>query len=193
MNLRSAVARRGFTLIELLVSMTIIAIITSIGMSTYVYAINRGNEGKVRSDLNKIAGAISLLSIDTGRTPSEYLDTTCTRNNESYINYCAAGLVSNRDCVNTSGYESYDFYTDTNWKGPYLEKAMKDPWGTYYFYDPDYYCYKSTSGCEAYNDGQIVRVIESLGPDKNATYVGDNIVRVLCPAPPVVVSVHSPI
>lgn len=53
-HLRSA---RGFTLIELLITITILAIISSIGVAVYRNARTNGNDARLKSDVDAIASA----------------------------------------------------------------------------------------------------------------------------------------
>ena len=64
-------------------------------------------------------------------------------------------------------------YTDgsfKDWQGPYLPAVPLDPWGSPYFFDPDYMI-----------DGVNMVVVGSLGPNRTGAnrYDEDNLYAVL--------------
>jgi prepilin-type N-terminal cleavage/methylation domain-containing protein len=61
--------RAGFTLIELMVTITIIAIISSIGFVTYANAQLSARDARRKSDLRSIATALELYQQKNGRFP----------------------------------------------------------------------------------------------------------------------------
>lgn len=61
--------QRGFTLIEILVSIAIVAILTTIAISTYSNAQKIARDGKRKSDLNAIATALEIYKSRNGRYP----------------------------------------------------------------------------------------------------------------------------
>ena len=58
----------------------------------------------------------------------------------------------------------------TNWKGPYIQAIPKDPWGSDYFFDPDYYI-----------DGTPLPAVGSFGPNGQGqnNYDSDDLYRIL--------------
>ena len=108
---------------------------------------------------------MELLYDDTGLHPNKLSLSPCVQNPEVYLNSSAAGIGST-----DGGFPG--------WNGPYMSVPL-DPWGTNYYFDPDYTCGTSTLGCGGI--AQTIRVIQSFGPNKTQTYGnGDDVVLVLC-------------
>lgn len=159
-------SNRGFTLIELLVVIAIISILSSVVMVSLNSARDKAKIAKAKVDLKQLEISIAMLYDDTVLYPGQQALSPCVQNQEIYLNTTSAGIES----------------TDGNfpgWKGPYVSKVPLDPWGTNYYYDPDYSCGATTQGCNGI--ASTVRVIQSFGPNKTQTYGnGDDIVIVLC-------------
>ena len=158
----------GFTLIELLVVIAIIGILSSTVLGSLQGAKERARITRAQSDLHQLRIAINKLEIDTGLHPNKLKPTPCVQDPEVYLNSCAAGI----QCTD-GGFP--------NWNGPYVTSVPKDPWGTYYYFDPDYRC-TDQKGCEGIPSGTWVRAILSFGPNKTENYGpgSDDIVSVLC-------------
>jgi len=156
----------GFTLIELLVVIAIIGILATIVLVSLNSARAKARTAKAQADLRQFLLAIELLYDDTGLHPNKLSLSPCVQNPEVYLNSCAAGI----QCTD-GGFPG--------WNGPYMSSVPKDPWGTNYYFDPDYTCGPDTLGCNGIS--QTVRVIQSFGPNKVQTYGNsDDIVIVLC-------------
>lgn len=159
---------KGFTLIELLVVMAIIGLITSITLVILSNAREKAQITQAQSELHQLSLAIEFLYDDTKLHPGGISPLPCVQNPEVYLNTCAAGL----ECAD-GGF--------SNWNGPYMTFVPQDPWGTYYYFDPDYRCRTFVQGCEGIPDNAWLRAILSFGPNKSGNYDdGDNIVFVLC-------------
>lgn len=160
------IGAKGFTLIELLVVIAIIGILASITSVGVTGAREKARTARAQADLKSFQIATELLSLSTNLHPNKTSLSPCIQSVEVYLNSCAAGL----ECTD-GGFPG--------WSGPYVSKVPLDPWGTNYFFDPDYICGPNTSGCGGLS--QTVRVLQSFGPDKTQTYGnGDDIVIVLC-------------
>ncbi len=61
--------RVAFTLIELMVVVSIIAILTTLGISSYSTAIKKSRDGRCKSDIQNIAQALVLYRSDEGVYP----------------------------------------------------------------------------------------------------------------------------
>lgn len=67
-RMRSA---RGFTLMELLVVMSLIVLLTSIGLMAYQTSVQRGREAVLKEDLFRMRDAIDQFYVDKGKYPVE--------------------------------------------------------------------------------------------------------------------------
>lgn len=65
-RMRSA---RGFTLMELLVVMSLIVLLTSIGLVAYQTSVQRGREAVLKEDLYRMRDAIDQFYVDKGKYP----------------------------------------------------------------------------------------------------------------------------
>ena len=117
----------GFSLIEIMVVLGVIALLTGIAVPAYYSYIEKGKTAEVMSDLKSIETAIIALAVDTGVWPNNE-PIGKEGSSESYdLNTPETGLTNNDD---------NDF---SNWNGPYMTPPVPlDPWGSNYFFDPDY-------------------------------------------------------
>ena len=60
---------RGFTLMELLVVMSLIVLLTSIGLMAYRTSVQRGREAVLKEDLYRMRDAIDQFYVDKGKYP----------------------------------------------------------------------------------------------------------------------------
>jgi type II secretion system protein G len=114
----------GFTLLELLVVVAIIGLLAAIAIPTYSSYKDKAKIALVRTDLRNIQRAMEMLANDTEKWPGPS-DIGVIADSEVWdLNSPAAGLRSNGGFL--------------NWTGPYINSVPKDPWGSDYFFDPDY-------------------------------------------------------
>ena len=71
---RSAEGQNGFTLIELIIVMTIIAILASIAIPSYMSSIKSAKEAVLKEDLHVMRSAIDSYTMDKGKAPQSLDD-----------------------------------------------------------------------------------------------------------------------
>lgn len=62
--------KRGFSLLEILVSITIIAVLTAIGIVSYASVNKRSRDVKRKSDLEQVRSALEMYRADNGAYPN---------------------------------------------------------------------------------------------------------------------------
>jgi general secretion pathway protein G len=103
----NATATRGFTLIELMVVVIIIAALAGMVLPRVLPASDEAKHNIALGDIANITVGLKLYRLHTDRFPST----------EEGLGALMSAPGSAR-----------------NWKGPYLEKAAKDPWKRPYHY-----------------------------------------------------------
>lgn len=101
----------GFTLIELLISISIIAILSAIGLIVYTSVLKQGRDSKRQSDLRLIQSGLEQYYHDQGYYPLK--DTTCT-NGKLKIGCALKDSTGNKTYINTipsdpTGSPEYDY------------------------------------------------------------------------------------
>lgn len=148
---------QGLTLLELIVNITIIGIISAIAIPAYINFRDKARIAQVKSDLRNIQLAIEQLANDTEKWPGPQ-SVGLTADAEVWdLSASKAGLVATN-----GGFP--------NWKGPYMKSVPQDPWGSKYFFDPDYYV-----------GGTKYAALGSFGPNKccKNTYDSDDVVLLM--------------
>ena len=153
----------GFTLLELIVNIAIIGILAAIAIPAFNAFREKAKTAQARGDIRNIHFAIVQLEHDTGKWPGPNTAGK-TANQEVWdLNLDDGGLRTA-----AAGFP--------NWNGPYYDgQVPKDPWGSNYFFDPDYY----TSG--TLGVGPKSAVVGSFGPNKEGKnkYDSDDIYLIL--------------
>jgi type II secretory pathway pseudopilin PulG len=117
--------KHGFTLTETMIMVGLISLLGAIASVAVSKAHRNARIKQTETELNMLAAAVLQMTWDTGRWPNKAVRTTPGSTEIWNITGAAVGLLD------TDG--SYN-----NWKGPYYEGAVLDPWGQPYFFDPDY-------------------------------------------------------
>ena len=134
--------KSAFTLVEIVVVIACLSLLALMGSVAVTRAIKKSRINKAKTEIEILAAAMRQLAWDTGRIPNKNLRTNPGSKEIWDISVNAAGLMGNDG----------DY---PNWKGPYYEGAIEDPWGKNYFYDPDYV-----------TNGIMRPAVGSFGPNK---------------------------
>ena len=118
-------AKLGFSLTETMIMVGLIALLGSIATVAMTKAHQNALSKQAEAELNILSAAMLQMAWDTGKWPNKAVRMDPGSTEIWNISGAAAGLLV------TDG--SYD-----NWKGPYYEGSVLDPWGQPYFFDPDY-------------------------------------------------------
>lgn len=126
---------KGFSLLEILILILIILILLTITVSNIKQTRNKAKIIKANYDIAEIFIAINALAQDTNEWPNHIpakVNNTI-KDKELCGDNCNFRLTSARaGLLLTDGIH-------TNWQGPYINSIRKDPWGSEYFFDPNYY------------------------------------------------------
>lgn len=116
----------GFTLVEMLVVITIIGILSTIGLVAFTSAQQRGRDAQRKSDLKEISSALELFYSDYGKYPNSLNGQiqACDYNSLTGVGVtCSWGVSEFRD-TDGSG----------NTKTTYFKVLPKDPSSTRTYY-----------------------------------------------------------
>ena len=69
-----AYTTRGYTLVEVLVVITLIVVLTSVGLATYTNSVRRSREAVLKEDLFRMRDAIDQYYADKNKYPSALQD-----------------------------------------------------------------------------------------------------------------------
>ncbi len=134
------VVRNGFTMIELLVAISVISILTVIGLVNYQTSLRRTRDARRRTDLNQIRQALEIYKADNGEYPGE---AWC----DSSIGSCGTACPCSPAATSWNGTIESDLVSD------YVFNLPVDPVNNdthYYMYEPA--CSEDVTFCgRAYN------------------------------------------
>jgi len=117
--------KHGFTLVEIAVVTLIVGLLASMGTLAIMKSFQNSRIKQAETEVEMISMAILQLAWDTGRWPNGRIRTNGGSEEKWDLSEDDCGLLMNDG--------TYD-----NWKGPYYDDAIKDPWKNNYFFDPDY-------------------------------------------------------
>ena len=104
---RSAVAQSAFTLIELLLVLVILSVLAAVVVPKFGGKSQQAKKAAAQSDIASLETALDTFEVDCGRYPAQ-----------------EEGLGALLDApANVKA-----------WKGPYVKRPPKDPWGNEYIY-----------------------------------------------------------
>lgn len=111
-NLRTLTSRiRAFTLVELLIVIVVLAVLAAIVIPKFNDSGTRGREASLKANMKTARNAIELFRADTGAYPTSLDD--------------LAGASAPATGKDGSG--NSKSITSTDYKGPYVAEAPKDP------------------------------------------------------------------
>jgi general secretion pathway protein G len=144
--------KSGFTLVEIMIVVAIIGLLAGMGTLAVMKAVNNSRIKTAETELQLISSGVLQLAWDTGKWP-----------NGTWRTEAASGANEIADLSGSALFQISDESVYPNWKGPYYEGSLVDPWGQSYFFDSDY-------------DGKRV-VVGSGGPNRSGVnrYDEDNI------------------
>lgn len=159
---RASQSKKGFTLIELLISISILAIISSIGFVTYSNAQISARDGRRKQDLRSIATALELYYQTNKRYP-------CTGNNVWVHSGSGGDWIGDVEGATAVPIGCADSVKPLN--NTYINIMPVDPkntatgnnlpWGSATNYTYAYRGYVNTPGCATKN-GQFYLLVAQL-------------------------------
>jgi len=155
---RRAHQRAGFTAVEIAVTCALVVILAGISIPAYLKMRTDAQITEAKAQLEIIAAAVKQLAWDTGKWPGG-IRREVQGNPEVWdLTVAQAGLLKN------------DPARFPNWQGAYIDEIPRDPWGSRYFFDPDYTI-----------KGKMRPVVGSFGPNRSGPnrYDYDNVYIVL--------------
>jgi prepilin-type N-terminal cleavage/methylation domain-containing protein len=142
--------KNGFTLIEITVVVLILGLLAGLGSIATMKGVRTSRIKNTESELEMLGAAVLQLAWDTGKWPNGQLRISGGSAEMWDISPDACGLMGSDGKY-------------TNWKGPYYDGSLTDPWGNRYFFDPDYMV-----------DGVMRVVVGSFGPNGRGPNVYDS-------------------
>jgi len=168
----------AFTLIELLVVISIIAILAGLAFPAVQGALGSGKKAQARNDVAQLVAAVKAFQLEYGRLPST---TAGSSDATSADNAAVVTALTSSNSLNPRGIVFFEpKIAKGNKNGVGTDGKYYDPWGGAYVFalDTSYdnrINYNATGSAQNYFSTVIV---ESGGPDTNASTKTDNISNV---------------
>lgn len=140
-------------------------LIGAIVLVAFTSSKNKGKMAKAQGDLAQVAKAVQQLSLDTSKWPNG-CPIGQVNNLEVRLETADAGIAS-KPTVGVTESPCEWLQDEVNrWSGPYISTGgLVDPWGTSYYFDPDYH---------DPNDGTIYPAVVSWGENKQVNVYDQN-------------------
>lgn len=117
--------KQGFTLIEIMMVTLSAGMLGTMASLAVLKGVRNARIKQAETELTMISAAVLQLAWDTGKWPNGSPRTTPGSTEIWDIE------PDNRGIMGSDG-------TFQEWKGPYYEGEILDPWGNPYFFDPDF-------------------------------------------------------
>jgi len=125
-----------------MIVVTIIGIATMIVWPSFIKSRQSVRMAIARNDLRILSGAVDQLALDSAKWPGGIPAGEVADPEVWDLNAGSAGIVTSDGRF-------------PNWRGPYMKQVPLDPWGSPYFFDPDYTI-----------TGKLYVVVGSFGPNR---------------------------
>ena len=136
-----------------MITVTIMGVVLGLAVPAVTRIQLRAKNMKAKADMEMIAAAVYKQLSDTGKWPGGIVK-TAWGGYEYSLAHGYSGMASNPVVGSATLFGN-------NWRGPYLEKLPTDPWGTAYWFDPDYCIYRP--------NGSLIRFTKAIvcwGPNR---------------------------
>ena len=143
--------KKGFTLVELLVVISIIAILSVVGVTVFSGVQNKARDAKIKADFNAMYKNIEIARMAQQKPLGQITN-----------NYCSDCINNGVECRNTDFSNPSNYATCLNTMTTSYGKVTKaplpiDPWGDPYYIDEN----EGEGGVSCSRDS-----IRSAGPDR---------------------------
>jgi prepilin-type N-terminal cleavage/methylation domain-containing protein len=167
----------AFTLIELLVVIAIIAILAGLAFPAVQGALGSGKKAQARNDVAQLVAAVKAFQLEYGRLPS----TTTGSDAASADSAAVVTALTSSNNLNPRGIVFFEpKIAKGNKNGVGTDGKYYDPWGGAYVFALDT-SYDNRINYNATGTAQnhfTTVIVESSGPDTNASTKTDNISNV---------------